>query len=102
MLERLRNSGDEWVQAVRNKDLRKLHELVNLWATMNCTPTEFVRADSIGKKTVSCSVKNIADAELLKKLDKVGVPESICIYFRSIAIVGQGSLAMADGYQGGP
>ena len=76
MLTRLLKSGDEWVQAVRNKDLRKLHELVNLWATLNCTPTEFVRADSIGKKTVSCSVESIADAELLKKLDKAGVLES--------------------------
>ena len=71
MLAKLQGSGNDWVQAVRDKDLRKLHVLVNMWATLNCTPTEFVRADSLGKKTVTCSLKNFADDELLKKLEKV-------------------------------
>ena len=58
------------MQAVRDCNLRKLHELVNMWINVKCTPTEFTRANSIGKKTVTCSIRNVADAQLIKKLDK--------------------------------
>ena len=99
MLTKLRDTGNEWVCAVRDKKLRKMHELVNLWATLNCTPTEFTRADALGKKTVTCSIKDVADAELLRKLEKVLCQSGINSCITLALFVGTQSLAMVGGHQ---